>query len=603
MSSISRRGHERSASAEFNRVDRTVKIHNATEKLRSELLNYVTSRFEEFSSEIKQTANMPSINEMIERPGITTNGLTSINKIGDPSSAQTIASKQSVDIKRSSSAFPTKVFRMRASILTELLEVSHIRSIRQIFISILVLLVLQVAITDIFEKGTVDFFVFDIIRWNFSNLSECLRLWFYLFMSTCAIIYYCFHFWSYKRLSLLSNNLLSSKETEKSPTSNSTTLVIFDWVWFVAYCCYIGLFLYIPAHYIIAENYPIVTRIIILAEQVRFLMKSHAFVRENAPRAILYGQIYSQEINADDLNKDKSNDSSNEQSTFSVPHTPCPEFSKFLYFLFAPTLIYRDSYPRTSSIRWTYVISQLVQFATTSLFGYYLFYRFCLPVFRHFNSEHVTLKIFVLSILNCTLPGALFLFCAFYGFLHCWLNAFAEMLRFADRQFYSDWWTATSWSSYYRTWNIVVHDWLYTYVYRDCHKLFGIKYRLVSMYAVIFLSACVHEYIIALAFGYFYPILFIQFAVLGFISMLILPQRTQNNAFNVFIWASLFVGLGMQMCLYSIEWYARLNCPRFVNGPLDYFIPRSIFCRADSSINPSLSNNIPNLILHRQHDL
>ena len=46
--------------------------------------------------------------------------------------------------------------------------------------------------------------------------------------------------------------------------------------------------------------------------------------------------------------------------------------------------------------------------------------------------------------------------------------------------------------------------------------------------------------------------------------MLILPQRTQNNAFNVFIWASLFVGLGMQMCLYSIEWYARQNCPRYV---------------------------------------
>ena len=28
-------------------------------------------------------------------------------------------------------------------------------------------------------------------------------------------------------------------------------------------------------------------------------------------------------------------------------------------------------------------------------------------------------------------------FLVFYGFLHCWLNAFAEMLRFADRQFYS----------------------------------------------------------------------------------------------------------------------------------------------------------------------
>lgn len=46
--------------------------------------------------------------------------------------------------------------------------------------------------------------------------------------------------------------------------------------------------------------------------------------------------------------------------------------------------------------------------------------------------------------------------------------------------------------------------------------------------------------------------------------MLILPQRTQNVAFNIFIWTSLFVGLGMQMCLYSIEWYARQNCPRVV---------------------------------------
>jgi hypothetical protein len=48
-----------------------------------------------------------------------------------------------------------------------------------------------------------------------------------------------------------------------------TFLVIFDWAWFVAYCCYIALFLYIPVHYILSENYPIVTRIIILIEQVK----------------------------------------------------------------------------------------------------------------------------------------------------------------------------------------------------------------------------------------------------------------------------------------------------------------------------------------------
>lgn len=36
----------------------------------------------------------------------------------------------------------------------------------------------------------------------------------------------------------------------------------------------------------------------------------------------------------------------------------------------------------------------------------------------------------------CVHAGALILFLAFFAFLHCWLNAFAEMLRFGDRMFY-----------------------------------------------------------------------------------------------------------------------------------------------------------------------
>jgi len=77
--------------------------------------------------------------------------LAAINKIGNESST---AGVKNVDTKKKSSPFPTKIFRMRSSILTELLEVSHIRSIRQIFISILVIVFLQVAITDLFELGT-----------------------------------------------------------------------------------------------------------------------------------------------------------------------------------------------------------------------------------------------------------------------------------------------------------------------------------------------------------------------------------------------------------------------------------------------------------------
>lgn len=45
-------------------------------------------------------------------------------------------------------------------------------------------------------------------------------------------------------------------------------------------------------------------------------------------------------------------------------------------------------------------------------------------------------KALVLAVFGCMLPGTLVLLCGFFCLLHSWLNAFAEMLRFADRMFY-----------------------------------------------------------------------------------------------------------------------------------------------------------------------
>ena len=39
--------------------------------------------------------------------------------------------------------------------------------------------------------------------------------------------------------------------------------------------------------------------------------------------------------------------------------TPCPDFSKYLYFLFAPTLVYRDSYPRYVSFLCLWSVVQI----------------------------------------------------------------------------------------------------------------------------------------------------------------------------------------------------------------------------------------------------
>ncbi|CAF1171038.1 unnamed protein product [Rotaria sordida] len=159
--------------------------------------------------------------------------LAAINKIEDESSSSSI-DQQNDDNKKVSIAFPIKIFRI-------------------------------LAITDLFELGTIDF-RFDVILWNFSNLSACLHLWLYLFISACIGVYCCFHFWAYKRLSFIP--IVSSLNTTEKSNKKPTSLLIFDSIWFTFYCLYIGLFLFFPVHYILAENYPIVTRIIILIEQV-----------------------------------------------------------------------------------------------------------------------------------------------------------------------------------------------------------------------------------------------------------------------------------------------------------------------------------------------
>lgn len=57
-------------------------------------------------------------------------------------------------------------------------------------------------------------------------------------------------------------------------------------------------------------------------------MKSHAFVRSNAPRVL--------------LGKLKTDDS----TTANINIIFVPSFKTYLYFLFVPTLVYRDNYPR-----------------------------------------------------------------------------------------------------------------------------------------------------------------------------------------------------------------------------------------------------------------
>jgi len=173
------------------------------------------------------------------------------------------------------------------------------------------------------------------------------------------------------------------------------------------------------------------------------------------------------------------------------------------------------------------------------------------------------------------LPATMVLIVGFFAILHSWMNAFAEMLRFADRMFYKDWWNSNSYADYYRTWNVVVHDWLYAYIYQDFYKV--LKNRQVATVSVFILSAIVHEYVLIFAFRFFYPILLVMFGAIGLSFVFLKPKKHENvsQAWNVFMWITLIIGNGLLMCLYSQEWFAIQNCPSKGDSWLDQLAPRS----------------------------
>ena len=92
---------------------------------------------------------------------------------------------------------------------------------------------------------------------------------------------------------------------------------------------YLGVAIYLPVKETLESKLPPASAVTLLLEQVRILMKTHAFIRSNIPKSLSFSKKK--------LHEDESDDDS---------QALCPDFSKFLYFMFAPTLVYRNHYPR-----------------------------------------------------------------------------------------------------------------------------------------------------------------------------------------------------------------------------------------------------------------
>lgn len=92
------------------------------------------------------------------------------------------------------------------------------------------------------------------------------------------------------------------------------------------------------------------------------------------------------------------------------------------------------------------------------------------------------------------IPNHLVWLCFFYLTFHSFLNLMGELLQFADRNFYCDWWNANSIDTFWRTWNMPVHRWCVRHLYIPVVDMgFG---KTAASITVFFISAFFHEYLV-----------------------------------------------------------------------------------------------------------
>ncbi|KAF5306329.1 hypothetical protein FQA39_LY09027 [Lamprigera yunnana] len=428
-----------------------------------------------------------------------------------------------------------KFFEDRQSPLTELFKDKHIRAIYRIFATGFVVICIDTAIHDYLDNEHTRL-GFRVVLKSFRNLHYVFSWWLCVFIvSLCP--YFGVKYWFVVR----------------SKLKNQIMRYFWDRVNLIIYVLFlIGL---VAGMYtlIVKNDVGFGSGLVALTETIAIVMKIYAFCRVNIAECLQY--------------KSQKN-----SSTF-----PYPTFKHYLYFYFAPTLIYRHSYPRLSGkVRWNYVAAYILELICTTLFFSLILVRKFLVDLHEYGLKPYTIKEILMIMLSNSLYGLTIMLLLNYIVLHICLNVSAEIFRFSDRLFYKDWWTSATYGRYYTTWNIFVNDWLYTYIYKDCYEILMPKRRNVGKLIVFFISSFMHDVLFSSAVGFFLPIFIVYFFICG--NFITHVKFSRKSFGNVFLFFTLGLGSSMIITLYILEYYARLRCDNEPATVTSYFTPKLLSC-------------------------
>nr|POE88165.1 putative sterol o-acyltransferase 2 [Quercus suber] len=240
--------------------------------------------------------------------------------------------------------------------------------------------------------------------------------------------------------------------------------------------------------------------------------------------------------------------------------------ANFADYMLCPTLCYELEYPRTPSRSYMELF-----YKTLAVFGCIFLMtvvseEFIIPVLDEsalalFHSKTFldSALIFAETVSRLLFPFMITFLLVFLVIFEYVLGAFAEITKFADRQFYSDWWNSLDWLEFSREWNIPVHNFFHRHVYgasRGAHMS-----RASATAITFFVSAVAHELVMGCitrkfrGYGFFFMMLQIPFVAIQRTPWV----RSQQLLNNVMFW--IFMIMGLSLLIYRV---------RHLRGPLAF---------------------------------
>jgi sterol O-acyltransferase len=422
--------------------------------------------------------------------------------------------------------FSQKVHRKLSSLMISMMKYPDFKTILNIFLAMMIVMFSGTVARDIVDQGIfVDLTLFE---YALNKLPLALVFWPLQKLMSCGVV-------------------LLVQLTRRYSLSRS--------VWVCLYVV-IQVALHSSSVYFVVlyAKLPIGTSIVTSLECARLSMKAHSYLREK----MLYGfgpnefsSFLPEEVTAKGITLAQTCPPTiNILSLFK-------ELQRYLYYCFAPTLIYRDSYPRLASRRrWGKIIFFGANWFGTVVFVYLIFRQLSITNLKNSWTDPWHPHIILASWLDSKLPATLLLMLVFFGFLHAWQNMWAELMLFSDRRFYGDWWNVSSFTDYYRKWNIVVYDWLHTYIYQDLVRFTkGRCSRHTSNFVTVILADVLYEAQIALVLRCVYPLFSMIFGGPG--AFFLNFSGGRRRPWNIFIWVFMLVTTGFMICFYSWEYFSR----------------------------------------------